>query len=126
MNLYELTEQYLALQEMAYDPEVDEQVFQDTMEGLWGEIEDKADGYAKIILGMKADIEALRAEEMRLAARRKGLETRSSQLKDNLEANMRDMGKMKFKTALFSFNIQKNGGGPGGKDDGDRRLASDI
>ena len=110
MNLYELTEQYLALQEMAYDPEVDEQVFQDTMEGLWGEIEDKADGYAKIILGMKADIEALRAEEMRLAARRKGLETRSSQLKDNLEANMRDMGKMKFKTALFSFNIQKNGG----------------
>lgn len=59
---------------------------------------------------MKADIEALRAEEMRLAARRKGLETRSSQLKDNLEANMRDMGKMKFKTALFSFNIQKNGG----------------
>ena len=110
MNLYELTEQYLALQEMAYDPEVDEQVFQDTMEGLWGEIEDKADGYAKIILGMKADIEALRAEEMRLAARRKGLETRSSQLKDNLEATMRDMGKMKFKTALFSFNIQKNGG----------------
>ena len=110
MNLYELTEQYLALQEMAYDPEVDEQVFQDTMEGLWGEIEDKADGYAKIILGMKADIEALRAEEMRLAARRKGLETRSSQLKDNLEANMRDMGKMKFKTALFSFNIQKNCG----------------
>ncbi len=110
MNLYELTEQYLALQEMAYDPEVDEQVFQDTMEGLWGEIEDKADGYAKIILGMKADIEALRAEEMRLAARRKGLETRSSQLKDNLEANMREMGKMKFKTALFSFNIQKNGG----------------
>lgn len=110
MNLYELTEQYLVLQEMAYDPEVDEQVFQDTMEGLWGEIEDKADGYAKIILGLKADIEALRAEEMRLAARRKGLETRSSQLKDNLEANMREMGKMKFKTALFSFNIQKNGG----------------
>ena len=50
-----------------YDPEVDEQTFQDTMEGLWGEIEDKADGYAKIIMGMKADIEALKAEENRLA-----------------------------------------------------------
>ena len=46
MKLYELTEQFLALQELAYDPEVDEQTFQDTMEGLWGEIEDKADGYA--------------------------------------------------------------------------------
>lgn len=110
MNLYELTEQYLALQEMAYDPEVDAQVFQDTMEGLWGEIEDKADGYARIITGMKADIESLRNEELRLAARRKSLELRSQQLKDNLEANMREMGKTKFKTALFSFNIQKNGG----------------
>ena len=110
MNLYELTEQYLTLQEMAYDPEVDEQVFQDTMEGLWGEIEDKADGYARIITGMKADIESLRNEELRLAARRKSLELRSQQLKDNLEANMREMGKTKFKTALFSFNIQKNGG----------------
>lgn len=60
MKLYELTEQFLALQELVYDPEVDEQTFQDTMEGLWGEIEDKADGYAKIIMGMKADIEALR------------------------------------------------------------------
>ncbi len=110
MRLYELTEQFLALQELAYDPEVDEQTFQDTMEGLWGEIEDKADGYAKIIMGMKADIEALRAEEGRLAARRKALENRQQALKNNLEANMREMGKTKFKTALFSFNIQKNGG----------------
>lgn len=110
MNLYELTEQYLALQEMAYDPEVDEQTFRDTMEGLWGEIEDKADNYARIITGMKADIEALRNEELRLAARRKSLELRSQQMKDNLEANMREMGRTKFKTALFSFNIQKNGG----------------
>lgn len=110
MNLYELTEQYLALQEMAYDPEVDEQTFRDTMEGLWGEIEEKADNYARIIAGMKADIEALRNEELRLSARRKSLELRSQQMKDNLEANMREMGRTKFKTALFSFNIQKNGG----------------
>lgn len=110
MRLYELTEQFLALQELAYDPEVDEQTFQDTMEGLWGEIEDKADSYAKIIMGMKADIEALRTEESRLAARRKALENRQQALKNNLEANMREMGKTKFKTALFSFNIQKNGG----------------
>ncbi len=110
MKLYELTEQFLALQELVYDPEVDDQTLQDTMDGLWGEIEEKADGYAKIITGMKADIEALKAEENRLAARRKALENRQQALKNNLEANMREMGKTKFKTALFSFNIQKNGG----------------
>ena len=34
MRLYELTEQFLALQELAYDPEGDEQTFQDTMEAF--------------------------------------------------------------------------------------------
>lgn len=38
MRLYELTEQYKALEDLSYDPEVDEQVYRDTMEGLWGEI----------------------------------------------------------------------------------------
>ena len=108
--LYELAESYQALMDMVYDQEEDEQTVRDTMEGLWGEIEDKADGYAKILMGMKADIEALREEGLRLNARRKALETRSQWLKDNLEANMRAIGKTKFKTALFSFNIQKNGG----------------
>ena len=42
--------------------------------------------------------------------RRKSLENRSELLKNNLEANMRYIGKTKFRTALFSFNIQKNGG----------------
>ncbi|MFR5804621.1 MAG: siphovirus Gp157 family protein [[Clostridium] symbiosum] len=110
MSLYELTEEYAALQEMMYDPEVDELTLRDTLEAVWGEIEDKADGYAKIIIGMKSDIEILREEEKRLEARRRHLEVRSQYLKDTLEANMLAVGKTKFKTPLFSFNIQKNGG----------------
>lgn len=110
MKLYELTEQYQALQEMIYDPEVDEQTIKDTMEAIWGEIEEKADGYAKIIFGIKADIETLQEEGYRLNARRQRLENRAKWLRSNLEANMREVGKTKFKTALFSFNIQKNGG----------------
>ena len=109
-TLYELTENYRLLMDMVYDPEVDEQTVRDTMEGLWGEIEEKADGYAKILAEMKVDMETLKGEELRLNARRKSLEVRSQWLKDNLEANMKAIGKTKFKTALFSFNIQKNGG----------------
>jgi hypothetical protein len=108
--LYELSERYRALQEMVYDPEIDEETLKDTMEGLWGEIEEKADGYARIIFGMKADIEVLKKEEERLRLRRKSLENRSELLRGNLEANMRYIERTKFKTALFSFNIQKNGG----------------
>lgn len=38
------------------------------------------------------------------------MEDRSRWLKNELEANMRFTGKIKFRTDLFSFNIQKNGG----------------
>ncbi len=110
MKLYEITEQYMAVQDLMYDPEVSEEAIRDTLEGIFGEFEDKADGFAKILLGVKADIEALKKEEERLHLRRKALENRSTFLKGYLEANMRLIGKLKFKTALFSFNIQKNGG----------------
>lgn len=59
---------------------------------------------------MDASIKALKDEEQRLSGRRKALEERQKWLKDTLEANMRYTGKMKFKTPLFSFSIQKNGG----------------
>lgn len=110
MRLYEIAEQYQMLQDMLYDPEVDDQALKDTIEAVWGEFEVKADNYAMIISGMKADVNALKAEEERLYVRRKALENRAKILKDALEANMREIGRMKFKTALFSFNIQKNGG----------------
>lgn len=110
MRLYDLTEEYTALQDMMYDPEVDEQTLSDTMEAVFGEIEDKADGYAKIILGMKADAEVLKIEEDRLYARRKRIEDRQKYLKDTLMANMQAIGVEKIKTALFSISIAKNGG----------------
>ena len=45
-TLYELTNDYLTLLDMAEDPDVEEDVLRDTMEGIEGEIEIKADGYA--------------------------------------------------------------------------------
>ena len=109
-GLYELTEQYADLQRMCYDPDVGRQVLRDTMEAVWGEIEDKADGYARIIMEMKADMEGLRAEERRMAARRRMLENRIGELKEDLESSMRAAGKLKFRTAAFNFSIQLNGG----------------
>ena len=109
-SLYELTEQYAAVRDMLFDEDVDEQVINDTLESIEGAIEVKADNYAKIIRTMDASIKALKDEEQRLSGRRKALEERQKWLKDTLEANMRYTGKMKFKTPLFSFSIQKNGG----------------
>lgn len=109
-SLYELTDAYETVINMLYDDEVDEQAVIDTLEGIEGEFENKADNYAKLLKNIIADSKAIKEEEERLYARRKSLENKVTRLKDTLEANMRVIGKTKFKTQLFSFNIQKNGG----------------
>ena len=110
MNLYELTSNYLTLQQMLEDPEADAQMIADTMEALDGDIEEKADNYAKVIKNMEATIIAIKSEQERLTNKKNLLEMSIKTLKKNLEASMIATGKRKFKTDLFSFSIQKNGG----------------
>lgn len=110
MNLYELTDEYLQLQMMLEDPDIDSQVITDTLEAVAGEIEIKADNYAKVIRNMESNLAGIRAEQERLAARKNLLESGIKILKENLQESMILTGKRKFKTDLFSFNIQKNGG----------------
>lgn len=107
-SLYVLTGQMLQLQEMLYEEDADEQVILDTMEGLDYEIEQKADGYAMIIQKISGDVEAIDKEIDRLQARKKSLKGNIERLKNNLEGSMIALDKRKFKTALFSFGIQKN------------------
>lgn len=109
-NIYELTGQFLQLLDMLEDEEVDEQVIMDTLESVEYEIEDKADGYAKIIKALESDVDGIQKENDRLTSRKKTYENRIKWLKQNLEMCMRATGKKKFTTDLFSFNIQKNGG----------------
>ena len=109
-SLYELSEKWAIAKDMFYDDEADEQVIFDTLEAIEGEIEDKADKYAIILRTMAGDIETIKKEEARLYARRASLERRSKALKERLQANLEFVGKTKFKTALFSFSIAKNGG----------------
>lgn len=110
MKLYELTEQYEEVINLLYDGETDEQTILDTLESIEGEIEDKADNYARIIKNLSAEAEMVKAEAERLDRRRKSLESRADWLKRTLKANIEFIGKTKFKTTLFSFSISKNGG----------------
>lgn len=109
-SLYNLTTDYQQLLNLLYDGEVDQQTVMDTLDALEDAIEDKADGYAVIIKTIDADVDAIEAEIKRLQARKQALNNRKEWLKSNLEDTMRALGKTKFKTALFSFGIQKNGG----------------
>lgn len=108
MTLYELTDDYLRLLEFAEDPECDPDVFADTMDAIEGGIEDKADGYAKVIGELSAKAEALSKEADRLANRKKAIENNIKRMKEHLTNCMVAIDKRKFKTDLFSFSVQKN------------------
>jgi hypothetical protein len=109
-SLYKLTEEYEILKIMLYDEETDEQMILDTLEGKEGEIEEKADSYAKIINELLGDAKKIKEEKQRLDERQKMFENRANYLKQNLYLAMKKINKPKFNTDLFSFNIQKNGG----------------
>lgn len=107
-TLYELTEQMKMLLELAQDESVDDEAFKDTLEGLEGEIEAKADGYACVIKELDAEEYKLSKEIERLVLRKNKIKRNVTSLKKNLESAMIQTGKTNFKTDKFAFRIQKN------------------
>lgn len=107
-SIYELTEDYMNLLAMAEDPDIDEQAFMDTLEGIEGALEDKADGYAKVMKQLEANADGLDAEIKRLQERKSLMAKNVDRMKSTLQKMMETTGKEKFKTELFSFNIQNN------------------
>lgn len=109
-TMYDLTADYKTVLDMAFDTEIDPQAITDTLESIAAEIEVKAENTAIIMKELEAEAAKLKAEEQRLNARRKVYENRVANLKQGLFDAMKLTGKEKFKTTLFSFGIQKNGG----------------
>ena len=107
-TMYELTSDYMAVLDMANNPDIPPEVIADTLEGISGEIELKAENSAIIIKELEAETLKLKAEEIRLSSRRKAIENNIEVIKQRLYNTMKLTGKEKFKTALFNFTIGKN------------------
>lgn len=110
LSLYEMSQEWENVFEMLLDPEIPEEAVFDTIEMIEADMDIKADGYAKIIKSMDGDAAQIDAEIKRLQDRKAAVKNRQAVLKQRLFDTMKATGRTKFKTALFSFNIQKNGG----------------
>ena len=110
-SLRELTNDMYALLEYAdsTDPD-DQQVFQDTLDGLVAVIEKKADQYCCVLDQIKANIAAHDLEIKRLTARKKAMEANVGRMKDALLAAMVAMDEKKLKTDLYTITRCANGG----------------
>lgn len=109
-SLYELTGNFLEAQEMLFDEEVEIETILNTLDCIDCLIEEKADSYAKIMKYVEGQIVITKGERERLYQREKMLEKRCKTMKEHLQQCMELTGKTKFKTALYSFSIQKDGG----------------
>lgn len=110
LSLYDMTKDWENVFEMLLDPEIPEEAIFDTIEMIEADMDVKADGYAKIIKSMDGDAAQIDAEIKRLQDRKASITNRQKMMKQRLADSMKATGRTKFKTALFSFNIQKNGG----------------
>lgn len=109
-NLYELEKEYKELLDMAEDPEVDQQAIIDTLEGLEGEISQKAVGYSKVIRQLEADAKALKEEAKHFSDRAIVAENNAKRLKEALKGAMEMMNMKEFDAGLFKLKIANNGG----------------
>ena len=118
-TLMGLVGEHAQIMEMINDPEVDQQMVLDTLEGIEGEIEVKADGYATVLRGIEFERAALKGKKEYLKAlldeinlQDKRLEGHEDAMKDRLMAAMIATGKDEtgIKTDKFTFKIKSAGG----------------
>lgn len=84
-TLYEITGDYLRLLEMLESEEtIDSKTFADTLEGIEGELEAKADGYARVMKELNAEAKKYEEEINRMTERMNTLNNRSKLLKQQL------------------------------------------
>jgi hypothetical protein len=110
LSLYQLSGNYLQALDFLTDPETDlpAEVINDTLEGLTGELEDKAINVAKFLRNMETTADAIKTAEETMAKRRKALENRVKWIKDYLKSNMEHTGISKIECPFFKLSIQKN------------------
>ena len=108
MKLYELTHEYSAFLQAIENDEIPEEAIDDTLEGITAEIEDKADNIACLLKNLDADIIAIKAEETRLAERRKSKEKSYERIKAYLSDTLQAAGFNKIETARNKLTFRKS------------------
>ncbi|MEO5344105.1 MAG: siphovirus Gp157 family protein [Gammaproteobacteria bacterium SHHR-1] len=110
-TLYQIRADYLQALDQFTDPDEPDlpaEVIRDTLEGIEGALELKAQNVAAFVRSLETTAEAIKQAEQQMAQRRKTLERRAASLRDYLKANMEAAGISKIECPWFRLAIQKN------------------
>lgn len=105
MTLYEIKDNYLKLLQADIE---DEQAFNDTLEAIEGELEDKADNIACLIKTVNYEAKAIKEEAKNLLERAKQKENTADRLKKYLFDTFKALNKDKLETSRNKLSIRKN------------------
>lgn len=109
-TLFELTDEFQWLHEMAADPEVDPDVFSDTLEALTGELEVKGRGYVSVIKQLEMEAKQAKEISQQFADKQKTRENHIKQMKEALLYAMTKIGIDQIEAGEWTIKVQKNGG----------------
>lgn len=109
MNLYNIADNIRELARMAEqeDCDIDEQSIADTMEGLEGDLEYKADQLAKWVKNLTRQADMCELEARRLGDRSSKLRKTAESVTAYLHACMKIAGTKKIDNDLFKIHIRK-------------------
>lgn len=109
-TLYELTDEYLAALSALDAAETDEEeaAAWAALDGIEGDITDKAEAYAKILQIKQAEARAFAAEKTRLMACQRAAENAVEGLKARLLDSMQRLGIRDIQTGIGKWRIQLN------------------
>lgn len=108
MKLYELVGQYRALEALESSDDLPAEVIRDTLDGLEGQLQDKATNVGLFIRNLMSTADAIdeAAEAMRMRGER--LRKRAQSLNEYLKFNMQASGISKVESPYFTLRLKKN------------------
>jgi hypothetical protein len=106
MKLYELTESYNQVLELA--EQLDAEALKDTLDSIDEAIEIKVENMAKVVRSLESNVDAIDSEIKRLTAKKSTLQNNVKGIKTYMQESMEQVGKDKIKGQLFNVGIQNN------------------
>jgi ElaB/YqjD/DUF883 family membrane-anchored ribosome-binding protein len=107
MKLYEISEQYRALQELLDEGMIDAQTFADTLETIESSFADKARNCVMLQREFEARLSAIKAEKERLSKLEKAQQTAIDRIEEYLRANMLATNHDKLDLGIFGLTLKK-------------------
>lgn len=109
-ELFNLIGQYQQVYDYLTDPDTDEQVVNDTLEGLMGEIEVNASQLVPMLNRLDMEIEACKKQVSEWTARKKVRENAQVRLKNMIMVAMDALGVKELEAGDVKFKLQNVGG----------------